>query len=257
MDPSALELAQLRGDALQFCKQVEQFARDSISRQQATQDDSARIAMIAMAVRMFKSHQAVRQLVTSELNDAAAAVLRSMLEQYFLLRAVVENPDVLKLAAEEAEVERRKALRGLEELSPDERGDEITDDAIAAALAGIEAKRTYNAYEWAKATGLVGFHNTIWRSLCSYAHGSLVAIERYVKIAPDGTVQGITAVVEPVASIDYAITACWLLLDTVKAIDKAPGSEVSRARYQILRVNFEGLQGRYWAIARPNFDAGR
>ena len=164
------EASQLRADALQFGRQAEQFALDSLPRQQADQGDGVRIALVAMAVRMCRSHQAIRQLVEANLNDGAAAVLRGLLEQYFVLKALVRDPQDLKLAAEEAMSERRKALKGLKRMQPSDRGAEITDEALDVAIAEITAKKEYNVYEWAKKANCLGVYHTIWRRLCTYAH---------------------------------------------------------------------------------------
>lgn len=240
---------------MHFGRQAEQYALDSLPLQQATQDDNARIAMVAMAVRMYRTHQAVCKLVDGNLNDAAGAVLRSLFEQYFVLLAVLNDPKSLDVAVEEAMSERRKALQGLRRMHPSERGPEITDAALDAAIAAIKAKKDYNVYEWARKSGCLGVYHTIWRRLCTYSHGCLLAIEDYVDVSSSGVVHGIKSVVERTASIDFVITSGGLLLEAVKAIDKAPSTELQRKRYEILQANFAGLRERYWALSGTDVDA--
>ncbi len=248
------EASQLRADALYFGRQAEQFTLDSLSYQHAGQGDGVRIALVAMAVRMYRSHQAIRQLVEANLNDGAAAVLRGLLEQYFVLKALVRDPQDLKLAVEEAMSERRKALKGLTRMHASDRGAEVTDEALEAAIAEITAKKEYNVYEWAEKADCLDVYHTIWRRLCAYAHGCLLAIEEYVVTTSDGVVHGVTSVVERDASIDFIITSGGLLLEAIKSIDKAPGTELQRSRFQILLNNFSRLRTRYWELCGAGLD---
>ena len=226
-----------------------------LQQQQCGQDDNVRIALVAMSVRIYRTHQAVCKLVASDLNDAAAAVLRSLLEQYFVLVAVIADPQNLEIAAKQAEGERFKALTGLKNMRPEDRGPLVTDNALDEALAGITAKNGYNVWEWAQKANCIGVYHTLWRRLCGYAHGCFYAIEEYVATEPDGVVHGITSVVERTSSIDYVITSSGLLLEAIEAVVAASDTSQHREHLEIVQTNCRRLRERYDASYSGDFDA--
>lgn len=254
MSVSSDQLDSLREESLKLGHQAVQYAYSRIAVQDVRSRDFVRVALVAMGMRLCRSQEAVCLLVSERLNDAAAAVMRSAVEQSFLFKAVVMNPANLRLASEEAESERAKALKGLSNLSPEERAEEVTDEAIFEQLSQIEAKRTFNVHEWARITGDLGTFNTLWRSLCTYAHGSLVAIDRYLDVAPDGSVRGLNVEVERVPSIGYAVTSTLMVLEALGAIDTAPSSEAEQARYGSLKAAAVALHDRYCALPDTHID---
>lgn len=244
----------LREDSLQLAHHAVHYAYDRIAVQEVRSRDVVRVTLVAMAVRLCRSQEAVCMLVAERLNDAAAAVMRSAVEQHFLFKAVNMDPTNLRLASEEAASERVKALKGLSNLSHDERADEVTDEAISEQLSQIEAKRTYSVHEWARVTGELGTFNTLWRSLCTYAHGSLVAIDRYLDVAPDGAVRGLNVEVERVSSIGYVITSTIQVLEALSVVDTAPSSEAEQARFATLKLAAATLHDRFCALPTPGIE---
>lgn len=77
----------LKAEALALAKTADQLATDILGQQFAC-GDNHRVILMAQLVRMLRTFQAINALVRAELNDAAGAVLRCMLEQYFVFRAV-------------------------------------------------------------------------------------------------------------------------------------------------------------------------
>lgn len=243
----------IRSAALGYADQVRRYGEKVIPQQQAGQNDRVRITLIAMIVRLFQTQQAITQLVKLNLNDSAAAVLRGMFEQYFVFKALIADPGNLDRALEEAEYERRKALKGLREMGS-ERADEITDESLNEAIAEITAKRSYNVYEWAEKAGSLGVYHTAWRRLCTYAHACIHAIEKYVFISSDGVVQGINSVIEEVESIDFVLTSSSLLLEAVDLIDSHPATSPGRDQVEVLAKDFERIRKRFWVFSGVDMD---
>lgn len=176
----------LRAEALQHGARVIQYAVATLPLQRVSADDRWRVAVSAMAVRIFRTHQAICKLVQADLNDGAAALLRVSLEQYFVLKAVVSDPKSLDIAIQEAEGERGKVFKGLRKMPVSERAPEITDDALNEAIAGIKFESGFNIQNWAHRIDCLGLYHTLWRRLSAYAHGSLLAVGSYLVQTPDG-----------------------------------------------------------------------
>lgn len=238
----------LRQEALRHGARVIQYAIATLPLQRASANDRWRVAVTAMAVRIFKTHQAISKLVQSDLNDGAAALLRVSLEQYFVLKAVVSDPDSLNVAMQEALAEKRKVFTGLKEMPASERAAEITDAALDEAIEGIKFKSGFNTWNWAQRIDCLGLYHTLWRRLSAYAHGSLLAVESYLQPTPDGVGHTVSPIVEEMDSIEFVLVSASILADAVNSVDLASGADERRPQFDQLVSDFRDLQERFWVF---------
>lgn len=235
------EKSALRTEIREFADRLERWSLQTLERQVTTPNDHHRIFLLAQGVRISRSFQAVRLLFDAGLNDAAAAVLRALLEQAYVVIAVGRDASLFIVLAKQALVENHKALMGLLKLDTATRPDDLTDDAILAALEQTQSGDGFSAYFWADKAGVLSNYLTMYRRLCTFAHGSMHGASEYLKIGPTGAVVGIATEVN-VDQDDCILVAASILLDAVgfaSAIDvEAVPSEDLEALSTELRALF-------------------
>lgn len=242
------EQAVLRTDVLTLGRSVHLFAISVLSKQTAPQDDNARIFLFAQVIRMHRTAEAVRTLVAAELNDAAGAVLRCLLEQMYVFTAVHKDSSNLQQLAAESRGERHKALKGLLQLADVDRAEELTSEAIAAALEELQAGGGFNAHDWARRSGHLDHYRTYWRTLCAYAHGSIDAVCDYLDMGDNGEVLGIRSKIAELPAIEFVLVASAVVLEAVSTFkSQADASEVE-AEEEDLADKHRALYERYWKL---------
>lgn len=260
MAPNAEAVAtrKLKGEVIAFGEQVDSYARESLAAQTAMQDERDRIFLQACAVRMFRFFQAICALVTADLNDAAGAVLRNLLEQHYVLSAVRKDPAAIQVLANELSEEGHKAIKGLATLSPEGRPAELTHERLQEALTQLKQGGGFKVYDWARRAELTDSYHTLWRRLCDYAHGSPAMIDEYLETGEDGQIISIRSKVARAFAIEFILIASGILLDAVKALDTRPGSELVRARLDYLAEQHSRLYAEYHQLrGDPLADLGK
>ncbi|CAN7505194.1 DUF5677 domain-containing protein [Acidovorax delafieldii] len=212
------ERDQLLVDALEHASKVLHLAEQILSRQEIYQREYAQIALVAQAVRMFRTFEAVTVLVREELCDGAGAILRSLLEQYFVFSAVQDKPEHLRLLAAEDQTEKYKALSGLLKLEPEFKSGALAEDNIRAELSKLEKGGGFNAYDWAHRVGESSTYLTLYRRLSVYAHGAGSGLDLYVEMDADGVVLGVRSRVAQDQAVDFVLTGARIMLHAAKAV---------------------------------------
>lgn len=238
----------LKSEALALARTADQLATEIVGQQSASCADNHRVILFAQLVRMLRTFQAIETLAREDLNDAAGAVLRCLLEQYFVFRAIQQDASLLQRATAEVEAESHKALKGLLRLNPEERDDALTEESLNEALQNLESGSGFNAFDWAAKTGLEGAYLTLYRLLSPYAHGSLSIIDRYVILNDAGQAERVTSWIAQLESIEFLLSALAMLLECVEALDRQPNTEARRARLAHVSSEQQSLYTRYWAL---------
>lgn len=242
------QVQDLKVRALSFGQAVDVFVTEVLSAQQAGQTENHRIAIFACAVRMLRTYQAVHALVDRDLNDGAAAVLRSLLEQNYVFTALCKDESKLLDAVREVSGEGRKALNGLLKVRLESRPLELTDAVLVKAIGEHPNTSGFQVHSWAQAAGLEDTYHTIYRTLSTFAHGSIGAIEKYLDMDQDGVIHGIRSRVAATNAIEFVLIAGGLILEAARAVDNRPGIEVQRARIGYLSSLHSELYENYWAL---------
>lgn len=237
----------LRGDALSFAAEVDSFATDVLA-SQCSQGNNHRVVKMAQAVRMLRTFQAVLTLVGKELNDGAAALLRGLLEQYFVYRAIEHDQTMLQRATAEVEAESHKALKALSDMDPVARAEDLTDGALSAALSSLRGGTGFNAFDWAAKSGMQDAHRTLYRLLSPYVHGSIGVLVHYVRLNEAGQAEGICSKIAYLESIEFILCAASMLLECTERLNDEPNTESRRAMFGLLASDQRALYGRYWAL---------
>lgn len=250
--PQAAETTALRTEALRLARRVEGYAAEVLTQQESYQDEGPRIAQHAQSVRMLQTFRAVLKLVECDLNDGAAAVLRSLVEQHFVYTALLKAPGLLALAVSQEEGEQSKALKGLRKVPPDARPDHVTDAVLDAEISQRSASG-FNAQQWAEKAGLDAMFQTLYRHLSFNAHGALHATNDYVVVNDEGTVLGIRAHILRERSIGFVLDAIGIVMACVAGMDRQPMTEARRAWREHLGAEWNALYGRYGVVAERLF----
>ncbi|MBC5766741.1 DUF5677 domain-containing protein [Ramlibacter albus] len=237
----------LRSEVLALTQSADRLATEIIAQQFAC-DDNHRVVLIAQLARMLRTFQAIDVLVSANLNDAAGAVLRCLLEQYFVFRAVSRDADLMQKATAEVEAESHKALKGLLRLRPEDRADELTEDVLNETLGTLQSGSGFNAFDWAARTGMEGAYLTLYRILSPYAHGSLSMIDKYVELNAAGQAERVRSRVAEFESTEFLLCALSMLLECVEAIDRQPNTEARRASLAYHASEQRRLYARHWSL---------
>jgi hypothetical protein len=237
----------LKLEALALVRSADRLATEILGQQVACADNH-RVVLMAQLVRMLRTFQAVETLVRADLNDAAGAVLRCLLEQYFVFRAVHKDSSLMQRATAEVEAESQKALRGLLQLKPDERADELTDEVLNEAIPILEGGSGFNAFGWAESAGMESAYRTLYRLLSAYAHGSLSMIEKYVVLNDEGQAEKVRSRIAQFESIEFLLSSLAMLLECVDAFDRQPNTEARRASLAHLASEQGRLYADYWKL---------
>lgn len=228
--PSDADVRALKVKALAYGKQVDAFSIEALAAQGAMQHENVRIFLLAHAVRMLRAFQAVCTLVAADLNDGAGAVLRSLLEQHYVFTAIHRDPDALNRLADEMSAEGFEAMKALMKVSPDVRGDVLSNERLQEAQTHFKQGSGFHAHNWAGRVGMADSYFSLWRTLCGYAHGSSSMIHEYLQRDQNGNIVHIRSKVAVVAAIEFVLMSSGMLVDAVRAVDTRPGSELIRAR---------------------------
>lgn len=243
--PTAIEL---RRNALDLAGRIDIYAAEVLQQQESYQNEGHRIALHALSVRMLQTSRAVWMLVGEGLNDGAAAVLRSLVEQHFVFTALLNKPDLMHQACKDEAAEQRKALKGLGSLPADCRPESITSEVLEAAIAQRDPGG-FSVFDWAREAGLEVMYQTLWRHLSFNAHGALHAVNDYLVGDGGDTILRIRPNILQVRSIDFVLTAVGILMTTVGAIDRQPSTEQRRARREMLGRSWSDMRDQYYALA--------
>ena len=237
----------LKSEALALADTADRLATEIVGQQFAFADNH-RVILMAQVVRMLRTFQAVVTLVRADLNDAAGAVLRCLLEQYFVFRAINKDAKLLQRATAEVEAESHKAIKGLLQLDPDERANELTEEMLNEALQTLEAGSGFNAFDWAANTGLEGAYLTLYRLLSAYAHGSLSMIEKYVVLNDAGQAEKVQSKIAQFESAEFLLSSLSMMLECVEAFDCQPNTEARRASLAHVSSEQRRLYAQYWKL---------
>jgi hypothetical protein len=237
----------LKSEALALAEAADRLATEILGQQFAFADNH-RVILMAQVVRMLRTFQAIVTLVRADLNDAAGAVLRCLLEQYFVFRALNKDANLLQRATAEVEAESHKALKGLLRLNADERADDLTEEVLNEALQTLEGGSGFNAFEWAARTGQEGAYLTLYRLLSSYAHGSLSIIEKYVVLNDAGQAEKVQSKIAQFEGAEFLLSSLSMMLECVAAFDRQPNTEARRASLAHVSSEQQRLYAQYWKL---------
>lgn len=245
--PTRSRQTALRAHALLFADQVDKFATEVMA-QQVSQGNNHRVVKIALVVRMLRTFQAILTLVRADLNDGAGALVRCLLEQYFVFRAVDKDEAMLQRATAEVEAESHKAIKGLLSMDPAARAADLTDEALRETLNALQHGTGFNAFDWAAKTGMQDAHRTLYRLLSPFAHGSIGILDRYVVLNEEGQAESIRSRIAPTESIEFLLSSASMLLECTERIDDQPCTEARRAMFGFLAADQRSLYARYWQL---------
>ena len=242
------ERDQLLVDALEHASKVLHLAEEVLSRLEINQREYVQIALFAQAVRMLRTFQAVTVLVRENLCDGAGAILRSLLEQYFVFSAVKENPEHLRLLAAEDQTERHKALSGLLKLEPEFKTGALAEDNIRAELSKLEKGCGFNACDRAHRVGESSTYLTLYRRLSVYAHGAGSGLDSYIQMDADGVVLGVRSRVAQDQAVDFVLTGARITLHAARAFCEGAATSSLSAMIRDLESISGQLLDRYCSI---------
>jgi hypothetical protein len=169
---------------LELARRIESTAIDAFEGRRFQPNAAPDILVMTMAVRCLALFQGVICCAKDALADAAMVTARSLLEQRFVILAIVRSADDaerskrLALLAAQAEFDRARVFKKLKNLPASERDEQVTDQWLAEAEArlGIDRKKT-SAETWARWAGLHGLYLTAYASLSLHVHPSYLALD--------------------------------------------------------------------------------
>lgn len=251
MKPTSENISILTSEILQSARRLDVFAAEVISQQSANQDDNYRIFVFAQTVRIYKNFQAVCKLVEWDLNDAAGAVLRGLLEQTYVLSAVSQDPLALTRLAKESTAENHKATKGLLQIPAERRAAELTFERIQEGLKQMTEGSGFNAYDWAVRSGHADSFHTMYRRLCTYSHGAMGAVTEYLKIDRNGTILGIQSNVAGTMAPNFVLLACSILLGSVSILTDQTDTAAMKTVISQFETDLSMFNDRLCEVSNP------
>jgi len=228
------KLEPLLVDALAHAARLDSFAVSLLSSLQAHQDEGHRIFLLAQSVRSLIYFCAVCTLVESQLYEPAGAVLRVLLEQMFVLKAVRLDPSQLDVLAIQAKGESGKALNGLLKLSSDSRPEWLTDVRIKAELEGVDKTSGFNAQHWADKSGHKEAYDTLYRRLNVYSHSSLAALSGYLPSNDGGQFTGVRKEAERESAPQFLVDASSMMLEVINIVASQAMSSDAKEEFALM-----------------------
>lgn len=227
------ESLDLRTDALAHAKRLSALTVSVLPGLKANRTDRHRIFLIAQAVRALQYFQAIITLISTGSCEPAGAILRVLLEQIFVFKAVYANPGELNVLVEQSQGESIKSLNALSRLPEDWRPDDLTEDRIQAAIAEIGGgPGKFDAFYWAGRSGLRHHYDTMYRSLSVYSHGSLAAIARYVQMDASGAILGIRNDAAQESAGQFLVDASSIMLDILATLAQETVSRETLEKFE-------------------------
>lgn len=172
---------------LKLARRVEKTAVGAFERERFLPDTRADLLLITMAVRCLALFRGVIRCADDALADPAMVIARSLLELRFVVLAVARSADDaertkrLSSIAAQAEHDRARALKKLKSLPTSDRSEQVTDELLSLAEAGLDVeRRSTSAEQWARWAGLHGMYLTAYTSLSLHAHPSYLALDAMV-----------------------------------------------------------------------------
>lgn len=199
--------------------EVEQLAVKSLSSFRLAQDDKVGLLMCSMFVRCLNFFRAVRYLSRQRLSQPAAACVRSLIEQRWVLESVAcesTRAESLRRLAEHDEHNRKRGLDNLRDLGQDERDHRITDEWLDEVEAELDPARSKtDLKKWAELANQRKEYLTTYALLCNMTHPSLGAVENHLLFNADGRVLSVTAKSGGPSLSLHVIQACEVMIDVI------------------------------------------
>lgn len=183
------ELQAIASDGLALLSSINKLSSSVISTQHAEMSNQE-LFLLGSQLRFLRLSQAVEALISKELTDPAAVILRVMLEMGFVMSAIGDDISHLERLILEQEVESRKALEGLRKhIKEDERQSDIADERLDAEIAAAPTGSAFKPHNWAGRAKHMPAYATLYRQLSTFAHGSAGGtLEYFEKDANDALV---------------------------------------------------------------------
>lgn len=212
----AQQIEGLTADALQFIAELNRFAESVLGGPQIGLTDRDQF-LLAHRWRMLRFSQGIESTAADGLIDPAGALLRVLIELWYVLAAIADNPDKLIDLFSQGQAEGRKALEGLKQLGPDERDDLLTDDFLDAEMANLNAGTKFVAHNWAGLAKSKGSYVTIYRFLCRHSHGGSAGTFDYFD-GLDTDSPRLRPNIPRRLAPEYCLTAASLMFDALTAL---------------------------------------
>ena len=217
--------SELLDAALGAGSDIEQLAVKFLSSLRLTQDDDVGLLMCSMFVRCLSFFRAVRYLSRQHLSQPAAACVRSLIEQRWVLESVAcesTRAESRCWLEQHNEHNRKRSLNSLRAMGQDERDHRITDERLNELEADLDsASSKTDLVKWAELANRKNEYLTAYALLCNMTHPSLAAVEEHLFFNADGRVQSVTAKAGGPSLSLHVIHACEVMIDVIAACSGA------------------------------------
>lgn len=185
-------------DWFKLADDVASFAGDLIYRLNVPQGDERLLLAALLYRRVAGAFEAVLALAERGMHTEGLSAHRSLLEALFVLGAIINQPDLVKVYLKNDEHRRRDIFKKIKKLSPTLRKaltPEFLPDVIEERLVELEASAkgaTYMGVEqYAQAAKLHDIYLTDYSFLSEAAHHVAKDLERQIAVNAAGDVDGI------------------------------------------------------------------
>lgn len=240
----------LIAEILQFARRVDRLAATVLTRQRVARSDDDRLLLYVLAFRMYRDFQAVNRLANCGLREPAASVLRVLHEQGYVFSALHADPLAAQKLAKQGAGEARKAFQSLRQLDLGSRPPDLTNEVLDEAVAQLsETQSWFDAQFWASKAGMLDSYRTIYRNLARHSHGSINALDDYVRLDNEGEAVAIGDSIVRFSIPAYLVTAASLILDAAHVV---AGWNTSDER---MEAEFTSLHGELLALSERSHKA--
>jgi hypothetical protein len=192
------QVRQREPDWFDLADEVASFAGDLIYRLHVPQGDERLLLAALLYRRVAGAFEAVVALAERGMHTEGLSMRRSLLEALFVLGAIINQPDMVKIYLKNDVHRRRNIFKKIEKLSPTLRKalvPELTPELVGEQLAGLVESAKGVTYlgpeQYAQAAKLYDIYLTDYSFLSEAAHHVAKDLERQISVNAEGNVDGI------------------------------------------------------------------
>jgi hypothetical protein len=209
-DRNTHELLLQRAKALGIS--IDSFATQTLPTLNVSDDRPLHTFKVSQALRGICFFRGILTTADLCLVGPAGALLRCMLEQYFVGCAIARNSKHLFDLLETHNFQRRGALRGLLSVPEEHCAANSTKANIEEALNQIDREsQETKIKEWAALANCGEAYVTTYAYLCKYVHASLKACDEHLVLDGDKLL-GVTTTVDDAVLPTFIVNSCSMML---------------------------------------------
>lgn len=237
------DLKVLTADALRLLGELNRLATGVLCGPHTGLDKNEEF-LLAHRLRMLRFSQGIEVTAASGLLDPTGALLRVLIELWYVIAAVANDPSNLTDLLNQGQAEGGKALKGLKDkLSPDQRDALLTDEYLEAGIASLSGGTGFIAHNWAGLADSMASYATLYRLVSRHSHGGSSGTLDYFE-GLDTDSPRLRLNVRAELAPEYCVVAATLMIDSLRMLPLQTTSKECATALTHMETSLEALRRR-------------